>query len=132
MSVNFSGTWNADLSKCRFLQQPPIAITIKIEHSDPELQEEIVVTKEDGSKERVLFQCRTTGEQGRSLIDGRTVRGTATWQGDELVIESWIQFGARELHFSDYWFLSPEGRSLFMEHRNDDLAGQLTVLERAG
>jgi hypothetical protein len=36
------------------------------------------------------------------------------------------------MHFCDYWSLSPNGQTLSMEHRNDDLAGQKTVLERAG
>jgi hypothetical protein len=61
--VNFTGTWNANLSKSRFLGPLPIAITVKIEHSEPELQEEILVTKVDGSEERVVFECWTNGEE---------------------------------------------------------------------
>ncbi len=132
MSVNFTGTWNANLSKSRFLGSPPKAISVKIEHSGPELQEEIVVTKLDGSQERVVFNCWTNGEQDKNLLNGRAVRGGATWAGEELVIESWMQFGAREMHFCDCWSLSPDGQTLSMEHRNDDLAGQLTILDKAG
>jgi hypothetical protein len=131
MSVNFTGTWNATLSKSRFLGPPPKAISIKIKHSDSELEEKIVVTKTDGSEERVVFKCRTNGEQDGSILNGRAVRGSARWEGEELVIESWIQFGSRDMHFCDCWSLSPDGQTLSMEHRNDDLHGQLTVLERA-
>jgi len=110
----------------------PKAIAAKIEHSDPALREEIVVTKVDGSEERAVFQCRTNGEQGKSLLNGCAVRGNARWEGKELVIESWMQFGTREMHFCDCWSLSPDGQSLSMEHRKDDLGGQLTMFERAG
>jgi hypothetical protein len=98
MTVNFTGIWNANLSKSRFLGPLPTAITVRIEHSDPELREEILVRKVDGSEERVVFECWTNGEQGKSLI----------------------------------WSLSPDGQTLSMEHRRDDLAGQRTVLDRAG
>lgn len=132
MSVNFSGTWNANLSKSRFLGPPPIAVSVRIEHSDPELQEEIVVRRIDGSQEKAVFQCWTNGAPGKSLLNGAAVRGSARWDGAELIIESWMRFGAREMYFCDCWSLSHDGQSLSMEHRKDVLAGQLTVLERAG
>jgi hypothetical protein len=132
MSVNFSGTWNANLSKSRFLGPPPKTVSVKIEHSDPELQEEMVVKKIDGSEETVVFKCWTNGEQDKGLLNGTAVRGCARWEGAELVIESWMRFGTREMYFCDYWSLSPDGQSLSMEHRKGDLAGQLTVFERAG
>jgi hypothetical protein len=59
-----------------------------------------------------------------------SIRGSARWEGDELIIESWIRLGTREMHFCDCWSLSSDGRTLTMEHRNDDLAGQLTILDR--
>ena len=132
MSVNFTGTWNANLSKSRFLGPSPKTLSVKIEHSDPELQEEILVTNGDGSEERVVFKCWTDGEQDGSLLNGVAVRGGGRWDGEELVIESRIQFGTREMHFCDCWSLSPDGQTLSMEHREDDLAGQLTILDRAG
>jgi hypothetical protein len=130
MSVNFTGVWKADLSRSRFLGPPPIALTAKIDHSDPELRLEMLVTKADGSEDRVAFQCLTNGEQGKSLLNGSTVRGNAKWKTGELVIESWVQFGPPEMHFFDCWSLSPGGQTLTMEHRKGDLAGQIVVLDR--
>jgi hypothetical protein len=132
MSVNFTGIWNANLLKSRFAGPPPKAISIKIEQSDCELEEEVVVTKLDGSTERVVFQCWINGQQDRNLLNGRPVRGATRWEGEELIIESWMQFAAREMHFCDCWSLSSDGQTLTMEHRNDDLAGQLTILDRVG
>jgi hypothetical protein len=68
MNANFSGTWHANLSKSRFLGAPPKAVSINIKHSGPELLEEILVTKDDCSEDRVVFKCRTNGdEDGCSL-----------------------------------------------------------------
>jgi hypothetical protein len=128
MSVNFSGVWNANLQKSRFLGASPKAASAKIEQSDLELQAEMVVTKLDGSEDRAVFQCWINGEQNK--LNGRPVRGGARWEGEELVIESWMQLGTREMHFCDYWSLSPDRQTLIMEHRNDDLAGQLAILDR--
>ena len=132
MKVNFTGSWNADFSRSRFLGTSPKALSLKIEHSDPELQQEMVLTKLDGTEERVVFTCRTDGEQDRSFLNRKAVRGRARWEEGELVIETWLQLGARTMHFCDCWSLSPDGQTLTMEHRGDDLAGQLTVLKRAG
>ena len=130
MSVNFTGIWKANLPKSRILGPMPRAITVAITHSDPELHEEIVVTKLDGSEQRIVFECCANGEAGKSLLNGRAVDGSARWEGEKLVIESRMQSGTRELHFCDCWSLSPDGQTMLMEHRDDDLAGQMTVLER--
>jgi hypothetical protein len=131
MSVNFTGDWEADLSRSRFLGPAPTTLTAKIEHSEPELRLEMLVTKSDGSEDRVVFECWTTGEPGKSLLNGNSVRGTARWEAGELVIETWVQIGEREMHFYDCWSLSAEGHTLTMEHRAGDLAGQIVVLHRA-
>lgn len=130
MSVDFTGVWNANLPKSRLLGPPPKAISVKIEQSDAELQEEMVVTKLDGSEDRVVFQCWINGELDKNLLNDRPVGGNARWNGAELVIESWIQMGTREMHFCDCWSLSSDRQTLTMEHRNDDLAGQRTVFNR--
>ena len=132
MYVDFTGLWEANLPKCRFLGPPPKALLVKIEQSYPELLEEMVVTKHGGSKDRVVFKCWLNGEQDRNSLNGSPVRGNATWDGEELIIESRLQLGPRQMYFRDCWSLSSDGKTLTMEHRNDDLAGQLTILDRVG
>lgn len=128
--IDFTGVWNANLHKSRILGLPPKAITMKIDQSDAELHQEIVVTRPDGNEDRMAFKCSTKGEQDRNSLNGKPVRGSANWQGHELVIESWLKVGEREMHFRDCWSLSDDRKTLVMEHRDDDLAGQRTVLER--
>ena len=131
MSVNFTGFWKADLTQSKLLGPRSMAMVMDIAHSEPDLEQEIVVTKEDGSEERIAFQCRTNGEPDQCRLAEKEVRGCARWHGDELVIELWVQQGARELYLCDCWSLSADGQTLYMEHRNDALAGQLAVLRRA-
>jgi len=129
MSTNFSGVWNANLSASKFLGPVPRAIKITISYSDAELREEILLTQLDGRENRAVFTCSINkGSQG--LLNGQAIRSSTRWEGNELLIESWVQLGTREMYFCDCWSLSPDGQTLRMEHRNDDLAGQLTLLER--
>jgi hypothetical protein len=131
MSLDFSGVWKANLEKSKLLGPAPKAMLVKIKHSDPELVEQILISKMDGSEDRVVFRCRTTGDEITNSMRGALVRSRSRWEGTELVIESWMSLGGRESYFRDHWSLSADGQVLTMEHRNDDLAGQITVLERA-
>lgn len=130
MPINFSGAWVADLSKSTFTGPKPAIVRLTIEHRNPELRQELIVTKPDGTENRAVFICRTTGEEGNSLLNGNVVRGHARWVDQELVIETWMKFGEREVYFCDCWSLSPNEQTLVMEHRDDVLAGQKLILER--
>ena len=130
MTPNFSGTWKANLEKSKLLGPAPREMVVKIEHADPELVEEIVTTKADGSIDQVAFRCLTNGDDATNSIHGVQFRSRSHWTQEVLVIESWISVGGRNCHFRDHWSLSPGDQILTMEHRDDDLAGQMTVLEK--
>jgi hypothetical protein len=130
MAVDFSGVWNANLQKSRFLGPSPQAFSVKIAQADPELKARITVTRGDGSEDHLVFYCRMNGAPDKYLLNGTPVRGSAKWEDDELILESWVQLGTRELHFRDCWSLSGDRQTLIMEHRDDDLAGQRAILER--
>jgi hypothetical protein len=130
MTVDFSGTWNTNLYQSRLIGPIPKAISIKVEQSEVELREEVLVTKLDGSEDRLVFQCRLNGEKNRNTLNGKPIRGGARWDGEELIIESWMQLVGRKMHFCDRWSLSSDRQTLIMEHREGDLAGQITVLDR--
>jgi|ERR1700678_1225677 hypothetical protein len=129
--IDFTGTWKANLEKCKFLGPIPKALTMKIDHSQTELHQEIRVTRPDGNEDRMTFSCSIKGAPNRNSLNGKPVRGSASWQANELIIESWLKVGERDMHFRDCWSLSDDRKTLVMEHREDDLAGQRTVLERA-
>jgi hypothetical protein len=130
VTPNFSGTWKANLEKSKLLGSVPREMVVKIEHADPELVEEIVTTKVDGSEDRIVFRCLTTADEVTNSVHGAQLRSRSHWTQEVLVIESWISVGGRNCHFRDHWSLSRDGQILTMEHRDDDLAGQMTVLEK--
>ena len=128
--INFSGVWEADVTKSKFVGPAPARLHVTLDHQDPELQEHLVTMRTDGSVSRAVFVCRITGKEGTLQFGGNPMRGTAYWQGDELVIESWIKLGDGEVFLRDCWSLSSDGHTLTMEHRNDHLAGQRVLFER--
>jgi hypothetical protein len=90
-----------------------------------------LIEVKDGSPDQLHFRGLTTGEEVANPVHGIQARSCSRWVGTELLIESWMNLGGREGHFCDYWSLSSDDRTLTMEHRDDDLAGQITLFERA-
>jgi hypothetical protein len=117
MNVNFSGVWRGNLGKSKLLGSAPKAVLVRINQMDD-------------TEDKVLFRGLTTGEEVANPVHGIQVRSRSNWVGTELLIESWMSAGGRQGHFRDFWSLSSDGRTLTMEHRDDDLAGQITLLER--
>jgi len=130
MNPDFSGVWKANLEKSNLLGARPKAMSVKIDHSDPKLLVDMVITKMGGAEDRFIFRGLTSGDEVTNLVGGVQVRSRSQWMGAELLIESWMNLGGREGHFRDYWSLSCDGGMLRMEHRDDVLAGQITLLER--
>jgi hypothetical protein len=104
---------------------------VALEHRDPRLIDTTLTTDANGGTVRDVFAALTSGEEFVNSIRGTNVRSRASWEGAELVIESWADMGERKAHFRDHWSLSGDGKTLKMEHRDDDLAGQIAVFERA-
>ena len=107
----------------------PARMRVKIKHTEPALVQMIVVSNAEGTESAQTFQMSTAGETTNS-VGAATLRTRARWDGSELVIESWMPTPHREFHFKDHWSLSADGKTLTMAHCDDDLAGQIAVLER--
>lgn len=131
MVRNLSGLWKANLEKTKLLGPAPKSISAKIDYSDPDLSVEMTITMPDGAEHNLVFKGPATGAQVSNMVNGQEWQSRIGWIGEELLIESWVDLGERKWHFRDFWSVSNDGRSLTMEHRNDDLQGQITVLERA-
>ena len=125
----FSGTWRLDFTRSKLHGPTPAGMLMRIEHRDPAFTQTIRLEYADGRSMQSVFEGTTTGEEFVNSVGGQTVRSRASWKDSELVIESWVDTGKRQLNFRDHWFL--RGDTLIMEHRDDDLAGQIAVLERA-
>ena len=123
---DFSGLWQADLAASTLRGDLPTHVFVQIEHRAPKLIQEMHVTRKDGTESSVKFTYDTSG---RETTNGQ-VSSLLRWVGAELLIESWMETKDRVFHFKDYWSLSPDGDTLTMAHRDDDLAGQTSVLRR--
>ena len=107
----------------------PEQIFVKIEHREPTLIQQILIRNANGEEQLQTFTLKV-GEETSNSAGGISVQCCARWEGRELVIESRMKTTDRELHFKDYWSLSNDNALLTMAHRDDDLAGQITLLER--
>jgi S1-C subfamily serine protease len=128
---DFTGLWQADLQKSTMRGLPPREILMKIEHREPHLVQKILVRYPSGDEQRLTLTYETTGNETTNSVRGGTARTRAHWDGAELVIESSMKTPTREFHFKDHWSLSDDGQMLTMAHRDDDLAGQIVVHDKA-
>jgi hypothetical protein len=126
---NFTGVWKLNLEKSVMRGALPRRIVMNIEHRDPTMIQQVLLTDANGVEQRHVFTCRI-GVEMKNSFGGVELRSSAQWTGGEFVIESRMNAGGREFRFKDHWSLSEAGRTLTMEHRDDDLAGQISVLEK--
>ena len=127
---SFTGVWKLDCEKSTVHGVVPAQVFIRIEHQEPTLVQQILLTSANGEERLQTFRYEIGVEVSNS-VGGVPVRTCARWEGRELVISSWMRTPDRELHFKDHWSISNDGETLTMEHRDDDLAGQISLLERA-
>jgi hypothetical protein len=127
---NFTGVWRADLLASRLRGPAPADMIISVSHAGAEVRVEMTVKTAADAITSIEFYVRTTGEPTTNSVGAGQWVSRSSWVGHELLIESDVTHGDRQMHFRDYWSLSADGRQLIMEHRGDDLDGQRTVLNR--
>jgi len=121
--------WELNLERSILRGSAPKRILIEIDHQEPRLIQHIHLTNADGAEKRMTFAYEAGAETTNSF-GGAPARTSARWEGEELVIESRVVTPCREVYFKDHWSLSDGGRTLTMAHRDDDLAGQVAILEK--
>jgi hypothetical protein len=127
---NLTGTWKADLKKTKLIGGYPKKVVAEINHTEPVISVNILFTPADGAPHRIAFTGRTNGEEVENIVLGVRWRSTIQWVGSELLIESRVSQQGRDFHFRGFWSLSDDGKVLTMAHRDDDLTGQVTFLNR--
>ena len=132
MSIHsdFTGTWRADLAASRLRGPAPSEIAAEVIHADPELRVVMTIRTPNAAESRIAFDVCAIGGTRRNTILGAEWVSSSRWVGTELLIESEVSHAGRQMHFCDYWSISDDGRRLTMEHREDDLHGQITVFNR--
>jgi len=127
---DFTGEWKVDLGASTLHGPTPKAIVVRIAHFEPELRVDMTIVGADDKERVIAFAARSSGGQVTNTVLGNEWISQSQWVGRELLIESQVSQAGRRMHFRDYWSLSDDGRRLTMEHRDDDLAGQVTILDR--
>lgn len=128
---DFSGLWQLDLAKSTLRGPAPKELFAKIDHLDPIVTQTMLIVAADGREQQQTFTYETNGRESRITIGAAEGRSRARWNGSELIIDSVLTTPNGTLHFSDHWSLSSDGQTLRMAHEDDDLAGQVAVLEKA-
>ena len=131
ITTDFSGLWRLSLEKSTFRGQAPKEILVKIQHRDPTLVQTMLVVAADGTERLLTFTYDTAGGESTNGMAEGEVQSRARWSGAELIIESKLKTPSRTFEFRDHWALSADGETLRMAHLDDDLAGQIAVLEKA-
>jgi hypothetical protein len=124
---NFSGLWQANLNKSHISAPPPAKLMMKIAHGEDDLRQAVLITRSNGTQERQVLTYSMTGALSVTELRGLPLKLRVRWNGPEMVIEA--TYGESVLR--DCWSLSEDGLTLTMAHRDDAMAGQITVLERA-
>jgi len=128
---DFSGVWQLNLEKSTFGGPAPKEILVEIQHREPNLTQTMLIVAADGREQRWAFTFDTSGSESTNATAAGEGQTRAHWDGAELVIDSILRTPGRTYHFSDHWSLSPDGQTLTMAHPDDDLAGQVAILEKA-
>ncbi|HTS76202.1 MAG TPA: hypothetical protein VMG40_08365 [Bryobacteraceae bacterium] len=109
---NFSGEWKMNPAKSDFGGMPaPDVITRSIQHDDPALD---IKTYQKGAAGEVNSELKytTDGKPATNKVRGMDATGTARWEGDTLVIESWLSLQGTEIKSKEVWELSDGGKTL--------------------
>jgi hypothetical protein len=111
---NFSGTWNLDIAKSNFGQgQPPASEVDTITESGNSMS---VVAAQKGGMMGDMNTTETFTTDGQPStwdgMGGSKVNGTANWNGDKLVVNAKTSFQGGDVHLTETYSLSADGKTL--------------------
>jgi len=109
---NFTGEWKMNAAKSRFAPLPsPDRLVRKIGQNGSQLK---IKTTQFGQQREIVTELSytTDGAQCKNVIRGQEFTGTASWDGDTLVVESKREAQGMEIVQRESWTLSPDGQTL--------------------
>jgi hypothetical protein len=107
----FVGTWKMDPAKSDFGSGPVSASRLdRITYAEPNLKDTIT-QRLRGPENTYDMNYTTDGKECTNKVRGNTVKSTAHWEGEELVIDSKV-YALREQDMHDRYTLSADGKTL--------------------
>jgi hypothetical protein len=109
---NLTGNWKLDLSRSQYGTVPaPVTVTRKIKHEGVALS--LSTYQKTAQREATSeLNYTTDGKVCVNKVANGEAKGTAKWDGNNLVIESSQQVQGAELKSHEVWTLSPDGKTL--------------------
>src|SRR5262249_15481024 len=128
---NLSGVWEWNKDKNSTAREPD-RLRCKFEQQGPAIALTIRMTA--GPRSEQQTQKFTIGQDTRNEMHGAPITSHAEWDRDTLVIRSVAVIANKELHLTDRWTMSPDGKTLTLRGRHqygDEPEGEeVHVLER--
>ena len=109
---NFTGEWKMNSAKSNFAPLPaPDKMVRNISQHDSHLK---IKTTQFGQDREIVTELAYTTDGGtcKNVIRGQEFTGTASWDGDTLVIESKREVQGMEIVQRESWTLSTDGQTL--------------------
>ena len=114
---NLTGEWKLNASKSNYGSVPKPELMIRtITHKGPLLT---ISTYQKGPQGEVTTELKytTDGKIVVNNVQGSETRGTATWQGNQLLVENSRNFQGSQIKTRETWDLSADGRTLIIATR---------------
>jgi hypothetical protein len=109
---DLTGVWNMVAEKSDFGQMPaPSKIERTIAHKDPSMLVKTVQTGQQGEI-TTEYKYTTDGQEFTQTTRFGELKGTAVWEGEELVVRTKRQVQGAEISTVERWALGDGGKSL--------------------
>ena len=109
---NLSGDWKLDVAKSQYGPMPaPQMVTRKIKMQGNALSIS-TYTKSAQREGTTELNYTTDGKPATNKVSTGEAKGTARWEGDKLVIESWQSVQNIEIMSREVWTVSSDGKTL--------------------
>jgi hypothetical protein len=109
---NFSGEWKLNVDKSEFgPMPPPTSMTMKIDHSDPNMTVATAVASSQGDMS-IDAKYTTDGKESTNSMGPMEAKSTMTWDGDDLAVNTKLDAGGTEIVIKGKWMLSADGKTL--------------------
>ena len=109
---DLTGEWKLNAAKSEYGPVPaPDVMTRSVRHQDPALH---IATYQKGPQGEVRTELNytTDGAECVNKIQGSEAKGTAKWQGNNLVVESTRDLQGTQIKSTETWILSDGGKVL--------------------
>ncbi len=109
---NFSGTWKLNVEKSDFGVLPPSnSRTDVVDHQDPNLK---INVSDDGAQgqQNYTLVMTTDGKEALNKPGGLEMKSVASWNTNNLVVNTKLQFQGSDVAIKTSWALSDDGKTL--------------------